>query len=267
MGRHQIILTCPRIWMTRLSSREPALSSTVKPEIGNGIHHKGKDILNYQDTVKSDLVAVTRKTEGAISSNTRPLRRPEKATTKSMNAIKFEDKESVPISTKSKIRLTQKSKKESGVDEGAIGHKAWLEWEKKVVVKGSLDDDDLQEIAVVEDNDDISDVIVHQYIDALHKNQKKKGLKHNNKITPNQVQQLSKLKSTSNADCVRVAPGTLPNPPKGDDRWGGVELKSVSAPSGWGNLESDGLNRYNDGSACWSSQSNPYGGVSWSNCS
>lgn len=140
----------------------------------------------------------------------------------------------------------------------------WLDWENNVTVQGSLCEEDLPEIAAVEDNDDIHDVVVNQYIDALQKTSSNEKTSKNRKITPQSVQQFSKLKSTANADCMRVSPGTVPNPPRGDDRWGGSELHQSSL--GWGDPMNKG-NEYDDGSSMWSVGGSQYGGRGWSNAS
>jgi hypothetical protein len=145
---------------------------------------------------------------------------------------------------------------------------AWIDWENSVVVEGSLADEDLPEIATLEDNDDINDVIVNQYVDALQHEQNNKIPKQSDrKLTPGRVQQFSKLKSTSNADSVRVSPGTQPNLPKGDDRWGGSELNSIGSGIGWGTPEGDDRNQYDDGSSMWGGGGSQFGGISWSNAS
>lgn len=189
----------------------------------------------------------------------KPLRKPEKSRKQYMNPSEKVNDVSVNSQNDSKLeKSTGKVRSDKNV---------WVDWENSVVVHGSLDDEDLPEIATVEDNDDIHDVIVNQYIDALQHEQNDKMPKQNRKLTPNKVQQFSKLKSTTNADSLRVSPGTQPNLPKGDDRWGGSELNGMSANTGWGVPDHENRNQYDDGSSMWSSGGSQYGGTSWSDAS
>lgn len=145
----------------------------------------------------------------------------------------------------------------------------WLDWEDDVIVPGNLAEEDLRDIARVEDNDDIHDVVVNQYIDSLQTTKQKSSNKietsKSRKLTPQRVQQFSKLKSTSNADCMRMLPGTIPNPPKSDDRWGGTELNGSAR--GWGDPLNKARNEYDDGSSMWSAGGSQYGGRGWSSAS
>lgn len=136
----------------------------------------------------------------------------------------------------------------------------WREWERSVVIQGALSEEDMAEIGVVEDNDDINDVFVNAYVNALHKEDENPGQKDTTQLqlTPSKIQQLSKLKSTTNADSVKVPPGTMPNAPKGLDRWGGTELRN-SSPSGWGDVDDSGGNWYDDGASAWGSGSSTAG--------
>lgn len=142
----------------------------------------------------------------------------------------------------------------------------WNDWEESVVVQAPIiDDGDLEELVVIDDNDTLDDVMVQQYVNALHQVQKG-GDVLSSKITPSRIQELGNLKSTTNADSVKLPPGTLPNPPKGPDRWGGSELKDIDTPTGWGDIVEDSGNWYDDGSSLWSNSSLPYGasgGWSW----
>ena len=146
----------------------------------------------------------------------------------------------------------------------------WKDWEASVVVHGPIDDDDLEEIVLVDDNDNLDDVMVQQYVNSLHEensNGSKETGPASSKVTPSRIQELGNLKSTTNADCYKVPPGTIPNPPKGPDRWGGSELKDISEPTGWGDVVEDTGNWYDDGtSMLWGAPSLPYGpsgGWSW----
>lgn len=146
----------------------------------------------------------------------------------------------------------------------------WHDWEASVVVHGPIDDEDLEDIVIVDDNDNLDDVMVQQYVSALHEEQTN-GAKpedsKSSKVTPSRIQELGRLKSTTNADAYQVPPGTVPNPPKGPDRWGGSELKDISEPTGWGDIVEDSGNWYDDGTAMmWGTPSLPYGasgGWSW----
>lgn len=142
----------------------------------------------------------------------------------------------------------------------------WNDWEESVVVQAPIiDDRDLEELVVVDDNDTLDDVMVQQYVNALHQVQKG-GDVLPSKITPSRIQELGNLKSTTNADSLKLPPGTLPNPPKGPDRWGGSELKDIETPTGWGDIVEESGNWYDDGSNLWSNSSLPYGasgGWSW----
>ena len=142
----------------------------------------------------------------------------------------------------------------------------WNDWEESVVVQASIiDDGDLEELVVVEDNDTLDDVMVQQYVNALHQVEKGSDVLPS-KITPSRIQELGNLKSTTNADSIKLPPGTLPNPPKGPDRWGGSELKGIDTPTGWGDVVEESGNWYDDGSTLWSNSSLPYGasgGWSW----
>lgn len=133
----------------------------------------------------------------------------------------------------------------------------WDAWEKSVVVEGTISDGELDELAIVDDNDDMNDVVVQQYIKALQEDDQPTNgtVGTDRKITPTRVQKVSKLKSTINADTLNTPPGTIPNPPKGMDRWGGSELKNVTASTGWGDLNGSSLNSYNDGVSIWDSAS------------
>ena len=143
----------------------------------------------------------------------------------------------------------------------------WNDWENSVVVQApTIDDEDLEELALVDDNDALDDVIVQQYVNALHQEQQDGEANVQSKITPSRVQELSNLKSTTNADSLKVPPGTAPNPPKGPDRWGGSELKDIDQPTGWGDIVEETGNWYDDGSTLWSTPTMPYGasgGWSW----
>ena len=129
----------------------------------------------------------------------------------------------------------------------------WDDWEKSVVVEGgSFDDEDLEELAVVEDNDDINDVLVQQYVTALQDEPKNgDATDFDRKITATRVQKVSKLKSTANAK----TPGATPNPPtsRWSNRWGTSELTSLTEISGWGEFNGASLNCYNDGVSIWDS--------------
>lgn len=142
----------------------------------------------------------------------------------------------------------------------------WNDWEESVVVQApTIDDGDLEELVVVDDNDALDDVMVQQYVNALHQVQQGGDVK-SSKITPSRIQELGNLKSTTNADSLKLPPGTLPNPPKGPDRWGGRELKGIDTPTGWGDVAEESGNWYDDGSTLWSNPSMPYGasgGWSW----
>lgn len=143
----------------------------------------------------------------------------------------------------------------------------WNDWEASVVVQAPvIDDEDLEELVVVDDNDTIDDVMVQQYVNALHQEQQNGAAVQLSKITPSRIQELGNLKSTINADSIKVPPGTVPNPPKGSDRWGGSELKGIDRPTGWGDIVEDSSNWYDDGSTLWSNPAMPYGasgGWSW----
>ena len=144
----------------------------------------------------------------------------------------------------------------------------WNDWENSVVVHVSaIDDEDLEDLVVVDDNDTLDDVMVQQYVNALHQEQQNGAAKVNSKITPSRIQELSNLKSTTNADSIKVPPGTVPNPPKGPDRWGGSELKDIEEPTGWGDIVEETGNWYDDGSTLWGANPTlPYGasgGWSW----
>lgn len=142
----------------------------------------------------------------------------------------------------------------------------WNDWEESVVVQApTIDEGDLEELVVVDDNDTLDDVMVQQYVNALHQVQKG-GDALSSKVTPSRIQELGNLKSTTNADSLKLPPGTVPNPPKGPDRWGGSELKDIDTPTGWGDIVEESGNWYDDGSTLWSSPSLPYGasgGWSW----
>ncbi|KAK3742235.1 hypothetical protein QZH41_009020, partial [Actinostola sp. cb2023] len=188
----------------------------------------------------------------------KPLRKPDKSR-----------KKHVAIEKKASLMLNidqNRSRSPRGIDNQSNmsdERNAWLDWENNVIIQGSLTDEDLPGIAAVEDNDDLNDVVVNQYIDALQSNNHSTKGHGNSKLTPERVQQFSNLKSTSNADCMRVLPGTQPNPPKGDDRWGGTELNG--SKRGWGDPGNDHRNDYDDGSSLWSAEGSQYGGISWSN--
>lgn len=187
----------------------------------------------------------------------KPLRKPDKSRKK---VLETEKVQSTALDTNEQgLSLKQNDQHKS--------KSAWLDWEDNVIVHGSLDEEDLPEIAAVEDNDDIHDIVVNEYIDALQKHQQNDKTKstETRKLTPQRVQQYSKLKSTSNADCLRVLPGTVPNPPKGENRWGGGELNGSSR--GWGDPVNNHRNAYDDGSSMWSSGGSQYGGMGWSNAS
>ncbi|XP_078349767.1 uncharacterized protein LOC144634624 isoform X2 [Oculina patagonica] len=143
----------------------------------------------------------------------------------------------------------------------------WNDWESSVVVQApTIDDEDFEELVLVDDNDTIDDVMVQQYVNALHQEQQNGAANKQSKITPSRIQELSNLKSTINADSIKVPPGTLPNPPKGPDRWGGSELKNIDEPTGWGDVVEETGNWYDDGSMLWSSPAMSYGasgGWSW----
>ncbi|XP_031564883.1 uncharacterized protein LOC116300208 [Actinia tenebrosa] len=190
----------------------------------------------------------------------KPLRKPEKS--RKQYVTPPEKMNNVSVTSQSNSNVEESREKVV-----TSGNNVWVDWENSVIVHGSLDDEDLPEIATVEDNDDIHDVIVNQYIDALQHEQTNKIPEQNRKITPNRVQQFSKLKSTTNADCLRVSPGTQPNLPKGDDRWGGSELNGMSANTGWGTFNNGNRNQYDDGSSMWSAEGSQYGGANWSNAS
>ena len=147
---------------------------------------------------------------------------------------------------------------------------AWQDWEASVVVHGPIDDEYLEEIVLVDDNDNLDDVMVQQYVNSLHEEQPDNGKQAgptSSKLNPSRIQELGNLKSTTNADCYKVPPGTVPNPPKGPDRWGGSELKGISEPTGWGDVVDNTGNWYDDGtSLLWGAPSLPYGasgGWSW----
>ena len=130
----------------------------------------------------------------------------------------------------------------------------WDDWERLVVAPVHvIDDEDLDEIIAITDNDNLDDVMVQQYVNALHQEKASGASKANrSKATPSRIQAIGNLKSTTNADSYQVPPGTIPNPPKGPDRWGGKELKNIDGPTGWGELVEDSGNWYDDGSSCWS---------------
>ena len=142
----------------------------------------------------------------------------------------------------------------------------WNDWEESVIVQApTIDEGDLEELVVVDDNDTLDDVMVQQYVNALHQVQKGGDIL-SSKVTPSRIQELGNLKSTTNADSLKLPPGTLPNPPKGPDRWGGSELKDIDTPTGWGAIVEESGNWYDDGSTLWSNPSLPYGasgGWSW----
>lgn len=147
---------------------------------------------------------------------------------------------------------------------------AWKDWEDSVVVHGSIDEEYLEDIVVVDDNDNLDDVMVQQYVNALHDEQMSGSQPHQSKfskVTPSLIQELGNLKSTVNADACQVPPGTVPNPPKGPDRWGGSELSEINQPTGWGEIVEDNRNWYDDGtSVLWGAPSLPFGasgGWSW----
>jgi len=146
---------------------------------------------------------------------------------------------------------------------------AWHDWEASVVVHGPINDEDLEELVVVDDNDNLDDVMVQQYVNALHQEQTNGAAlvePASSKVTPSRIQELGNLKSTINADSYKVPAGTIPNPPKGPDRWGGSELKDISEPTGWGDIVEDSGNWYDDGAVLWGAPSMPYGasgGWSW----
>lgn len=155
----------------------------------------------------------------------------------------------------------------SGNHNQAASLDAWHDWEASVVVHGPIDDEDLEELVVVDDNDNLDDVMVQQYVNALHQEQSNGTITPTpSKVTPSRIQELGNLKSTTNADSYKVPPGTIPNPPKGDDRWGGSELKGMEGPTGWGDIVEDSRNWYDDGVMLWGAPSMPYGasgGWSW----
>ena len=141
----------------------------------------------------------------------------------------------------------------------------WDDWEMAVIAQPHvIDDEDLDEIVAIDDNDNIDDVMVQQYINALHQeNESSASNTTSSKVTPSRIQALGNLKSTTNADSVKVPPGTIPNPPKGPDRWGGSELKDIDSPTGWGDLVEETGNWYDDGSTLWSNPYGASGGWSW----
>ena len=130
----------------------------------------------------------------------------------------------------------------------------WDDWETSVVAPThAIDDEDLDEIMTITDNDNLDDVMVQQYVNALHQEKASGASKANRlKATFSRIQAIGNLKSTTNADSYQVPPGTIPNPPKGPDRWGGTELKAIDGPTGWGELVEDSSNWYDDGSNLWS---------------
>ena len=130
----------------------------------------------------------------------------------------------------------------------------WDDWETSVVAPThAIDDEDLDEIMTITDNDNLDDVMVQQYVNALHQEKASGASKANRlKATFSRIQAIGNLKSTTNADSYQVPPGTVPNPPKGPDRWGGTELKAIDGPTGWGEPVEDSSNWYDDGSNLWS---------------
>lgn len=146
----------------------------------------------------------------------------------------------------------------------------WKDWEDSVVVHGSIDAEYLEDIVLVDDNDNLDDVMVQQYVHSLPEGQMgaaKSQTPQASKLTPSLIQGLGNLKSTVNADAYQHPPGTAPNPPKGPDRWGGNEIKNINEATGWGDLAEDNGNWYDDGtSALWGDPTLPYrasGGWSW----
>ena len=162
-----------------------------------------------------------------------------------------------PKSLISTDNISTYNTEEISLENNDSGTSSWDDWERSVVVEGNVDEEDIDDFAFVEDNDDIHDVVVQQYINGLHDEQRQKNGtadrtdRKDVKITPTRVQQISKLKSTTNADSARHPPGTMPTPPKGIDRWGGSELKGVEEPTGWGDIDEGSQNWYNDGVALW----------------
>ena len=144
----------------------------------------------------------------------------------------------------------------------------WHEWESSVVVRGGVDGNDAKKLALVEDNDDLNDVLVSQYISSLYQAKKGTALAEHDsgKISPGLIQKLNNLKSTTNADSHKSLPATTPNPPKGPDRWGGTELNHIETPTGWGDIPDEHQgNWYDDGVLLWTNSSMPYGaGAAWS---
>ena len=155
----------------------------------------------------------------------------------------------------------------SSIQNQASSFDPWREWEASVVVDGRIEDEYLEDIVVVDDNDNLDDVMVQQYVNALHQETNGTAVKPTtSKVTPSLIQELGNLKSTTNADSYKMPAGTIPNPPKGPDRWGGVELKGIEEPTGWGDIVQDSGNWYDDGSMMWGAPSVPYGangGWSW----
>ncbi|XP_022779462.1 uncharacterized protein LOC111320977 isoform X2 [Stylophora pistillata] len=141
----------------------------------------------------------------------------------------------------------------------------WDDWDTSVVAPVHvIDDEDLEDIIAISDNDNMDDVMVQQYVNALHKEKASCASKATpSKATPSRIQALGNLKSTTNADCYQAPPGTMPNPPKGPDRWGGKELKGIDSPTGWGEPVDNPGNWYDDGSTLWSNSSTTTGGWSW----
>lgn len=166
------------------------------------------------------------------------------------------------------LKLQEPTATWSGTQNQATGLNPWHEWEDSVVVHEPIHDEDLEDIVVVDDNDNLDDVMVQQYVNALHQETNGTAEKSatSSKVTPSLIQGLGNLKSTTNADSYKVPVGTIPNPPKGPDRWGGSELKDIEQPTGWGDIVEDSGNWYDDGSVMWGAPSMPYGasgGWSW----
>ena len=133
--------------------------------------------------------------------------------------------------------------------DSAVDSNPWNDWEDSVVIKGALSEEDMVEIGVINDNDDMSDVFVNQYISAMQE-EKRAEPDEEIQLTPSKIQQLSKLKSTAQADVEPPPPGTMPCPRK-VDRWGGHELRNNNNKTGWGDLPEGDGNWYDDGSSAW----------------